>query len=336
MGRPLKTFEEFRDAVMAYRLPRILIASLELDLFTAIGDRSWAVPALARRLEVSERGLGILCRNLAMVGLLKKRGDEYRNSALTAGELNAKSAKYRGAYLELMKNHWADWSRLLESVKTGRPVDHDQPEDPGYRRQFTWAMHYRSMEIAPKIAAQLNLRGAKTLLDLGGGPGTYAMAFLAKNPSLRALVGDRPAALEVAKEIASGHKSGKRLSYVPVDFLTEPIPGRYDVIWYSNVLHIYGPEQNTDVFRRAFAALTPGGRLIVQDAFLHDREGLYPEEATLFAVTMLLFTETGNTYRLKDTMQWLKEAGFKPVRPLRMRKEAEDWDGGLLEAVRPK
>lgn len=333
--RPLNTFEEFRDAVMAYRLPRILIAALELDLFTAVGDRSWTVPTLARRLEVSERGLGILCRNLAMVGLLKKRGADYRNSVLAARELNAKSSKHRGAYLELIKNHWADWSRLEESVRSGRPVDEDQSEDPAYRRQFTWAMHHRSLEIAPKIAAGVNLRGAATLLDLGGGPGTYAMAFLAANPSLRAAVGDRPAALNVAKEIAAKHTCGKRLSFVPVDFLTEPIPGRYDVIWYSNVLHIYGPEQNREVFRKAFTALTPGGRLIVQDAFLHDRNGLFPEEATLFAVTMLLFTETGDTYPLKDVVRWLKEAGFRRARRLRMRRGAEDWDGGLLEAVRP-
>ena len=60
-----------------------------------------------------------------------------------------------------------------------------------------------------------SLKGVNTLLDLGGGPGTYAMAFLAKHPRLRATVCDRPAALEVAKEIAATHKAGVRLSYMP-------------------------------------------------------------------------------------------------------------------------
>lgn len=36
----ITTFDEFRDAVSAYRLPRVLLAALELDLFTAVGDRS--------------------------------------------------------------------------------------------------------------------------------------------------------------------------------------------------------------------------------------------------------------------------------------------------------
>ena len=188
-------------------------------------------------------------------------------------------------------------------------------------------MHHRTLETAPKIAAQINLSGARTLLDLGGGPGTYAMAFLAKNPALRATVCDRPAALDVAKEIASTHKAGARLSYLPLDVMVEDIPDAYDVIWYSNVLHIYSPQENQAVFQRAATALNPEGRLLIQDAFLHDRDGLFPEEASLFAVSMLLFTESGNTYKAADTKGWLTDAGFERVRVLRMKKGTEDLGG---------
>jgi hypothetical protein len=140
----------------------------------------------------------------------------------------------------------------VESVRSGLPIDHDIPDTPDYRRQFTWAMHHRTLEIAPAIAAQVRLGRARTLLDLGGGPGTYAMAFLTRNSRLRATVCDREAALAVAKEIASTHRAGRRLSYLPLDFSKEPIPGIYDVIWYSNVLHIYSPEDNQAIFRRVF------------------------------------------------------------------------------------
>lgn len=295
--RPLSTFDDFRNAITAYRLPRVLIAAIELDIFTAIGTQTWAIPDLARDMKVSERGLAILCRNLAMAGLLKKQSETYRNNRLSATALNAHHPAYRGDYLRLITSHWADCGRLPESVKSGLPLDHDEPEESDYRRLFTWAMHHRTLETALKIAAQIGLRGARTLLDLGGGPGTYAMAFLAKNPALRATVCDRPAALDVAKEIASTHKAGARLSLMPLDFLAEPIPGTYDVIWYSNVLHIYSPKDNQALFLRALAALNPGGRLLIQDAFLHDREGLFPEEASLFAVSMLLCTKRGDTYK---------------------------------------
>jgi SAM-dependent methyltransferase len=336
MKTAIRTFEEFRDALSAYRLPRVMLTALDLNLFTVIGKKTWLLPELAREIKVSERGLSILCRNLAMVGLLHKKGMQYRNSRLAATTLNADDPAYRGSYLQLITKHANDWLRLSESIRTGEPLDKDEPEEPDYRRQFTWAMHHRTLETAPMIAAQLRLNGVRTLLDLGGGPGTYAMAFLSKNPALRATLCDRPAALEVAKEIAATHTAGRRLSYLPLDLLIDEIPGRFDVIWYSNVLHIYSPEQNLNVFRRARAALSDGGRLIIQDAFLHDREGLYPEEASLFAVSMLLFTDTGNTYSVVDTTAWLKEAGFSSVKTVKMRKGREDWEGGILEALVPR
>lgn len=333
MRKPIRTFSEFREAVAAYRLPRVILAAMELKIFTVVGTRIWTIPELAHELKVSARGLAILCRNLATAGLLHKKGDHYRNSHLAATALNAADPAYRGRYLELITSHWTDWVRLVESVKSGEPLDKDEPEAPEYRRNFTWAMHYRTLETAPKIVAQIHMKRARTLLDLGAGPGTYAMAFLAKNPELKATVCDRSAALDVAREIAATHKAGARLSYLPLDLMKDDIPGPFDVIWYSNVLHIYSPDQNLAVFRRAKAALAPGGRLLIQDAFLHDREGLFPEEASLFAVSMLLFTETGNTYSVAETSAWLKEAGFGSIRMLRMKKGTEDWPGGILEAI---
>jgi SAM-dependent methyltransferase len=196
-------------------------------------------------------------------------------------------------------------------------------------------MHHRSIDVASKVAAQVDLKGARTLLDLGGGPGTFALAFLKRHPHLRATVCDRPAALEVAREIAHSLPHGKRLDYLPLDFIKRPIPGRYDVIWYSNVLHIYSPATNQALFRKMAAALAPSGRLLIQDAFTFDRHDLYPAETNLFAATMLLFTDEGNTYSAGGVTEWLKEAGFRKVRRIRMKKGAEDWEGGLLEASVP-
>lgn len=333
--KPPRSIDEFRDLLYGFRLPRVILSALDLDLFTRMNSRSWTIPDLAKRLQVSARGLEILCRTLATAGLLRKTGARYRNGRLSGTALNANHAAYRGAYLDLLKSQWADWSQLTESVRTGSPVGRNDKEDPAYRRQFTWAMHHRSIEVAPKVAAQVDLRGAETLLDLGGGPGTFALAFLKRNPRLRATLCDRPAALEVAREIAAPLTQGRRLDYLPLDFIKEPIPGRYDVIWYSNVLHIYSPATNQALFRKLAAALTPGGRLFIQDAFTFDRNGLAPAETNLFAVTMLLFTEEGNTYAFREAAGWLKQAGFGPVRRITLKKGEEDWEGGLLEASWP-
>lgn len=329
----IRSLADLREAVSHYRLPRAILTALDLDLFTTVGTKTWSIPELAKALFVSERGLGILCRVLASAGLLTKNKDQYRNSRLGATELNRKSPAYRGAYLELLRDGWPRWSKLTESVRTGREVDEETPpDDPAYRRQFSWAMHQRSADVAPEVARQIPLKDARTLLDLGGGPGTYALAFLAKHPRLRATVCDRGPALEVAREIAATHKAGSRLAYLPLDFMREAVPDQHDVIWYSNVLHIYSPEQNRRLFKHLVSVLTPGGRLFIQDAFLLDRQGLAPMEANLFGLTMLLYTEAGNTYSLVETAQWLREAGFRRVRTLKLKAGTGDWDGGLIEA----
>ncbi len=333
---PIRTFDDFRNVAQLYQYSRAILSALELDLFTAIGARTWPIAALARRLRADQRGVDILCRNLAALGLLVQRGSAYRNTLLTRTELNRRSPAYRGAYLDLISNHWHDFTQLTDSVCSGKPLDADEPESPAWRRSFTWAMHHRSREQAKTVARFLDLRRARTLLDLGGGPGTYAMAFLAANPALRATVVDRPAALKVAREIAATHPAKTRLSFATLDFMSDPLPGRYDVVWLSNIIHIYAPAQNVGLFRKIRKALTPDGRLFIHDAFLTDPRGLYPIDTTAFALTMLLFTDTGNTYASRDVMHWLRKAGYRRVKLLTGIGRRKDGENGLIEASRER
>ncbi|GJL53905.1 MAG: SAM-dependent methyltransferase [Nitrospirales bacterium] len=328
----IRNFEDFRHAFFGFRLPRIIVTALELDLFSVMGHTLWTVKSLAHALQVSERGLDILCRNLANAGLVQKRGTRYQCGHVAQRFLNRQSHEYRGAYLELMRQQWDDWGHLTQSVKTGQAIDVNEPESNAYRRSFSWAMHERSMDSARQVAKQLNLKQAKSLLDVGGGPGTYALEFLAKNPKLSATLLDRPEALAVAQEIAGPLRHGKRLAYQPADFLADPIQGTYDILWLSNIIHIYSPSVNRRLFRRLRSHLNPGGRIYIQDAFLLDNHGLRPAETNLFAVTMLLFTESGNTYSAVDIQAWLKKAGY--VRPgmTSLQKGTGDWDGMLIHA----
>ncbi len=336
---PTKTnnssFQQFRDMVYGFRVSRVIVTALELDIFNVMGKRIWAIPPLAKRLKVSIRGLSILCRNLASVGLLIPTLGRYRTSAMAQRYLQKDSAEYRGDYITLMQRQWQEWSRLTDVVTTGMPLDSQEPETPEYRRSFTWAMHHRSQEPAEQAANQISLKSARSFLDVGGGPGTYAMAFLQKNPKLQATVMDRAAALEVAQTLAKQSSLDSRLSYHPGNFMDEPIPGKYDVIWYSNVLHIYSPAENLKVFKKIRQALNPRGCLLIQDTFLENPQGLRPLETNLFAVTMLLYTDTGNTYPIQDVRRWLHQAGLKRTRIIRLKPGTGDWEGHILEARLP-
>lgn len=327
----IRTFNDFRDAAYGFRLSRIILSALELDLFSKMGQRAWTLSALARRIKCSPRGVDILCRNLAGTGLLKKEGPTYQASHLAQQYLNRHSPDFRGAYLELLQRQWQEWSNLTEAIRTGRPSADDEPETPEYRQSFTWAMHDRSLDAARQVARQLSLNGARSLLDLGGGPGTYTLQFLSRHPKMVGTIMDRPAALEVAGILAERHRLQARLSLVAGDFLSQRISGTFDVVWYSNVLHIYSPKENLKIFRKVRRALAPGGRILIQDTFLQDSNKLVPLEANLFAVSMLLYTQTGNTYGLREVQDWLLHAGFSRTRVIRLQPGTGDWEGTIVE-----
>lgn len=328
---PVRTMDDFRDVVYAFRLSRVIATAMDLDLFTRMGNRFRTPRSLARTLKASERGVEIILRNLKTAGLLTQRGTSYRVEKLGRTFLNRNSPAYQGAYLELVHRQWENWAQLTDSVRTGKPIEDDGPDDPDYRRSFTWAMHQRSIRPARQVAAQLDLHNAQTLLDVGGGPGTYTLEFLKKNSTLHAGIWDRQPALEVAREIAQPLRHGKRLSYYPGDLFENPVPAKFDVMWMSNVLHIFSPAENKTLFKKLKRALNPGGRILIQDTFLMNRPGCDALETNLFAVTMLLFTPTGNTYSAQDVQQWLKTAGLKKTRCLQLRKGTGDWDGVIIE-----
>jgi ubiquinone/menaquinone biosynthesis C-methylase UbiE/predicted transcriptional regulator len=331
----IQSFQQFRDVVYSFRLPRIIFTALDLDLFNRMNNRTWTMAQLSKRVHTSQRGLDILCRSLASAGLLKKAQGGYQVSRFAKRYLQKNSKEFRGDYLALMQRQWKEWSRLTEVVTSGVPADSEEPETPEYRRSFSWAMHHRSQEPAQQVAQQISMKSARSFLDLGGGPGTYALAFLQKNPHLRATVMDRPAALEVAGILAKQSSMESRLSFQPGNFIEDNIRGKYDIVWYSNVLHIYSPSENLKVLRKIKRALNPGGRLLIQDTFLQDPQGLRPLETNLFAVTMLLYTDTGNTYPLQDVRSWLHKAGLNRTRIIRLKQGTGDWEGQVLEARPP-
>ena len=75
---------------------------------------------------------------------------------------------------------WKTWSTLTESVKKGEKTFADpiQKRSPAWFESFIAAMHYRATAGAPAMIAKLDLSKISRVLDVGGGSGAYAMAFV--------------------------------------------------------------------------------------------------------------------------------------------------------------
>jgi cyclopropane fatty-acyl-phospholipid synthase-like methyltransferase len=162
---------------------------------------------------------------------------------------------------------------------------------------------------AANVAKALDLSQANTLLDLGGGPGTYAAAFCAQYPRLSAVVFDRPTSEPVFQEVILQCGMAQRVSFQGGDFFASQLPTGFDAVWLSQILHGESLEKATSLVQRAAATLNPGGVLAIQEFVLNDeRDG--PLGPALFSLNMLLQTESGSSYTVSEISQMMEKAGI--------------------------
>jgi SAM-dependent methyltransferase len=218
-----------------------------------------------------------------------------------------------------------------EAIRSGGPVrSRVSFSDPETREAFLMGMFNNAMLTVPRLVDLLEFSDRHRLLDLGGGPGTYAIHFCKRNPGLKASVLDLPTTREFAEKLIDRFDMWERVDFIAGDFVAESIPGGYDVVWMSHILHGEGPGTCRDVIRKAHRALEPEGRIIIHE-FILDDDGAGPLFPALFSLNMLLGTPQGRAYTERQLRQMLIEAGFRAV-------ERPDFVGptgsGLLTAVK--
>jgi SAM-dependent methyltransferase len=324
----IRTYEDLLQTADAFTDSRTLIAGVELDLFTHLGKKSLTAKEIARKADASVEGTEFLLNALTGMGLLVKSRDRFRNTPVSRTYLDAASPQSITNFIWLAGQHWNDWIGLAETVRKGRrPQKRASPDNPAFRKRFSKALHERSFYLAPKILRPIDLRGARTLLDLGGGAGSYAFALLLKYPELRATIFDRPAAVKVAHAEAKRADLAAQVDVIAGDLFKDDYGGPYDVIFYSNVVHIYSLQENRQILGKIKKALRPGGRLIIVEYFL-DKDQTRPPDVSAFNLMMLLFSERGRCYTWGEATEWLKQAGFS-----RFRRTQVDGKIGILEAT---
>jgi SAM-dependent methyltransferase len=294
-----------------------LHAGVKLDLFTPLADRPRPVHELAEILNTDSRGLGMLLTALAAMDLLEKIGDAYAATPFAAEHLSRTSPKYLG-HIILHHHHLVTgWARLDEAVTSGGPVRDrvSLVDDEGARENFLMGMFNLAMQIAPRIVGSVDLSGRRRLLDLGGGPGTYAVHFCQQNPRLSAVVYDLPTSRRFAEQTVARFGLADRIEFQSGDYLADDVEGRFDVAWLSHILHAESPEGCATIIRKAVKALEPGGVILVQEFILDDSmDGpLFP---ALFSLNMLLGTTAGQAYSRGELFAMLAAAGVTGLQRL--------------------
>lgn len=327
--------ENFRDLmrlVHGFEAAKIFLVANDLGLFRHLEQRRTAAD-LAGELGVDSRALELLMNALAALGLLEKGGDLFGNAPVAAEFLAGSS--YRGHIFRHIHHCWESWNDLAGVVRRGGPelvresvILHDQQE---WNRDFIRGMDDVTRELAPLVAAQLDLAGAQRLLDIGGGPGTYARAFLDAHSHLAEVtVFDLPFALAVAAERLEGFGRRGDVRLVAGDFHNDQLGAGFDVVWISQVLHSQSEDGCRTLLAKAVQALAPGGKLLVHE-FLLDDSRVRPLAATLFAVHMLVMTAGGRAYAGSEIAGWMQACGLVDIEILKVSD-----DTGVVMGQKPR
>ena len=291
-----------------YQRSMALFAALDLGVFSALSNGPSDAAGLARRLSADPRRLSILLNALAGIGVLEKRGNAYGNGRVAQRYL----ADGPGSKAAILLHHmdcWPAWTKLVERIRNGRK----RPgRKKGYQENFIRGMEDNARERAVEVAKRIPLPKGERLLDLGGGPGTYAVEWAKRYPGAQVTVFDVSETLAVTRKILREKDASGLVALMEGDFLNDGIGGPYDFVWISQILHAYSERDCLFLLRKVRKALAPGGIAAVQE-FLLEKEGTSPPGPAFFSVHMVAVTDGGKAYTAEEVAAMFRKAGYRRV-----------------------
>jgi len=312
-----------RDGLHAADL--LIVALVHLDLFTWLGARGaeGATDAeIAGHFGLDARLTDVMVTLFRAQGVLVgPPGGPVRLTPLAGEHLVSSSPWCLQPYFAPLRERPGVLD-LLEILRTGKPVLwrgqgapshdwHSAMEDDGFAERFTAVMDCRGVLLGPAAARAVDLSGARRLLDIAGGSGIYACAFVATHPHLHATVLEKPPVHSLAERMIAKRGFDGRVSVVASDMMQEPLPEGFDVHLWSNVLHDWDVPEVLRLIEASARALPTGGRFLMHDAFLNDaKDG--PLHVAEYSVTLAHATQR-RCYGTGELRGWLEPAGFCDV-----------------------
>ncbi len=325
------TVEEILKAVRAFQPACILTAAAELDVFTALHDQPMTAACLAAKLSTNSRATAVLLDALAALDLLDKQQDTYSVPAEVAEILTEQSPHNVLPAVRHIGNYFRRWVQLARVTQTGKPAER-QPSIRGESADlaaFIGAMDNFSAPVACEVIDCLRPLTFGHLLDIGGGPATWTIAFLRATRGTRATLFDLPEVIPLAEQRIADAGLSDRVNLVAGDYYTDALPAGADFAWLSAIAHQNSRQQNRALFAKIHAALQENGVLLIRDVVM-DESRTQPETGALFAINMLVGTEAGGTYTFNEFRQDLSEAGFSEVTLL----HRDEHMSSLIQATR--
>jgi hypothetical protein len=318
------------DLWLTHTYQGAIVVADEMGIFAALNDKPATIDELAQRLAFDKRATGVLLRVLASLGLLVAREQRFQLTDQARLYLVKSSPYYWGHMMHVGVNEWHQKTltaalKKKDSATAGGPEA--TPKTAGAGRSIDgWAAGSISLEQARDIAARMHSHslvpaiGAarnydfsriRRVLDVGGGSGCFMIAMAQANPHLRCTILELPAMCEVAQIYIEAAGVADRVDTAAADMFRQSWPTGYDAIFFSNIWHDWNFATCAWLAKRAFDALSDGGRIMLHEILLDD-DGAGPTTAAGFSVLMLLATQ-GQQFTFAELKSILESTGFTGI-----------------------
>ncbi len=296
----------------------VIQVALSEGLFDLLNVSPATVQTLAKKTGASMRGLRAVLNALVGLGLLKKTRDLYRLTAESAAYLvPGKPTFYGGLFDHHVRQVLPRWLQLRRAFRSGRGVEvRGRRETQAHFAEFVEALFVGNYGPARRVGEHLGVARAKqplSVLDLGAGSGVWGIALAEQSPKVSITAVDWPLVLKVTRRVAKTHGVAERLKTIAGDLLEVAFPPGHQIVTIGHVLHSEGAARSRKLLKKAFAALAPGGTVVIGE-FIPNEDRTGPAHPLLFAVNMLVHNDTGDTFTVSEISSWLREAGFRKIR----------------------
>jgi predicted O-methyltransferase YrrM len=314
-------FSELSRISSGFTQSRIIQVAVKLGVFDLIKIRGSSSTEVAKTLRTNPRATELFLNALVALGLLHKEKKKFFNTDSSLTYLVKTSPKYFGEMILFEEGLWSTWGGLEYSIRTGKPArspDMFQEKEEETER-FITAMHalVTARGDAEILSDMLDFKEAKTMIDIGSGPGTYPIQFLNKYPHLKITIFDLPGTLNVTRKVLKREKMYGKVELIEGDYNTDEIPEGFDVAFLSNIVHSENEAANQKLIKRVYESLNQNGRIIIKDHILDDTL-TSPAIGAIFSIQMLIATK-GRDYSFREIKGWLENAGFKKSEWIRLK-----------------
>ncbi|MGC4987538.1 MULTISPECIES: methyltransferase [unclassified Streptomyces] len=319
---------QLRELVFGAARAAAVRAAARLGVADALDDTPMSAEDLAAAVKTQPGTLRRLLRALSCQGVFAERPDgtfEHTQMSRLLREDDPDSLRYIALWCTEPWT-WNVWPKLDEAVRSGRNVfeevydkeffEYLNEDAPESAHVFNRAMTTSSSQSAQDVAKLLDLRGVKSVADIGGGQGHVVASLLEKHPGMHGTLLDLPGVVENADpRLRSGGALSDRVRIVAGD-CREGIPVQADVYIIKNILE-WDDESTRRALANVRAAARPGARVVVIENLVDDT----PSMRFTTAMDLLLLLNVGGAKHTRQSMvDRLTAAGLiigeiRPVNP---------------------